>query len=46
MDKAYEVCNNCTEKHCCRGTCKEMNDYLVNKRNKSSKTDSVKNTIK
>ena len=46
MDKVHEVCNNCTEKHCCRGICKEMNDYLVAKRNKSSKTDNKNNTVK
>lgn len=33
----YEICNKCTEKHCCRGLCKEMNDYLVNKNKKDKK---------
>lgn len=46
MDKIHEVCNNCTEKHCCRGICKEMNDYLVAKRNKSRKTDTRNSRIK
>lgn len=46
MDKVHEVCSNCTEKHCCRGLCKEMNDYLVRKRNKSSKSDSKNSRVK
>lgn len=31
MDKIYEVCNHCSEKHCCRGLCKEMNEFLIKK---------------
>lgn len=27
-----EVCQYCTERHCCRGICKEMNDFLINKK--------------
>lgn len=37
MDKIYEVCNNCTEKHCCRGLCKEMNEFLINKKKEKKK---------
>lgn len=32
MEKNYQVCKYCSEKHCCRGLCKEMNEYLMNKR--------------
>lgn len=35
MEKKNEVCRYCSEKHCCRGLCKEMNDYLVNKEKKN-----------
>lgn len=31
MGKKYEVCSNCSEKHCCRGLCKEMNKFLIDK---------------
>ena len=31
MNKIQEVCGICTEKHCCRGLCREMNNYLINK---------------
>lgn len=38
MEKITKVCRYCSEKHCCRGLCKEMNEYLVkeneNKRRK------------
>lgn len=34
MEKVYTICNHCSEKHCCRGLCKEMNDYLVERRKK------------
>ena len=27
-----EVCQYCTECHCCRGICKEMNNFLINKK--------------
>lgn len=50
MDKVYSVCNNCVDRHCCRGLCKEMNDYLVKKReddyNESFKLDSKSGKIK
>ena len=46
MDKLYEVCYNCGDKHCCHGLCRELNDYLVAKENKSGKLDSKKNAIK
>ena len=36
MEKKETVCRYCTEKHCCRGLCKEMNDYLV-KQNEMNK---------
>lgn len=29
MKKNYQVCKYCSEKHCCRGLCKEMNNFLV-----------------
>lgn len=34
-----KICANCGDKYCCRGLCKEMNDYLIkgkqeNKENK------------
>ena len=29
MDKVHEICDNCGDKHCCRGLCKELNDYLI-----------------
>lgn len=37
MEKSYTICSNCGDKHCCRGLCKEMNDYLVKKKNKKTK---------
>lgn len=46
MDKIYEVCYNCGDKHCCHGLCKELNDYLVSKRKKSSKSGNKSNRIK
>lgn len=27
-----KICENCSEKYCCRGLCREMNDYLINKK--------------
>lgn len=33
----HEICSKCGDKHCCRGVCKEMNDYLVKKENKGNK---------
>lgn len=32
-----EICILCTEKYCCRGICREMNNFLINK--KREKTD-------
>ena len=32
MDRIYGICTNCGDKYCCRGICKEMNDYLVERR--------------
>lgn len=34
MEKVYQICNRCGDRHCCRGLCKEMNDYIVKKKNK------------
>ena len=31
-NKIHEICDNCGDKHCCHGLCKEINDYLVEKR--------------
>lgn len=36
MEKVHTICSNCADKYCCRGICKEMNDYLV-KKNKEKK---------
>ena len=33
-----EICTNCTEKYCCRGLCKEMNEYLLAEKRKLNKT--------
>lgn len=32
MEKVYSVCNRCGDRHCCRGICKEMNEYLIKKK--------------
>lgn len=37
MEKIFKVCDRCGDKHCCRGLCKEMNNYLVKKREKENK---------
>lgn len=37
MDKVYSICVRCGDRHCCRGLCKEMNDYLVKKKEDSCK---------
>lgn len=39
MEKVNEVCRHCSEKHCCRGLCKEMNDYLIKKRGKQNERE-------
>ena len=39
MEKVNEVCRYCSEKHCCRGLCKEMNDYLIKKRGKQNERE-------
>lgn len=36
MEKKYEVCRYCSEKHCCRGLCKEMNEFLVKNKEKEN----------
>lgn len=46
MDKIYSICYNCGNKYCYRGSCKELNDYLVKKIYKSCKTDSKYSKIK
>lgn len=35
MEKVHSVCNRCGDRHCCRGICKEMNNYLANKNKKN-----------
>lgn len=45
MDKVHQVCYNCGDKHCCRGLCEKINNYLVGKRNKSNKMDSKNGRI-
>lgn len=32
MDEKKKICANCGDKYCCRGLCKEMNDYLMKTR--------------
>lgn len=39
MEKVHEVCNHCSEKHCCRGLCKEMNEFLINKKKDGERND-------
>lgn len=50
MNKAYSVCENCVDKYCCRGLCKEMNEYLIDRmeniHKKSFKTNDKSGTIK
>lgn len=50
MEKIYEVCKLCVDRYCCRGLCREMNDYLVkereNKRKKFLQLDSQSSKIK
>jgi hypothetical protein len=33
MEKNYRICKYCSEKHCCRGLCKEMNEFLIKSTN-------------
>lgn len=42
MEKIYSVCNRCVDKYCCRGVCKEMNDYLVKKNEQKGKKNARK----
>ena len=44
MQKINEVCQYCTEKHCCRGLCKEMNEYLIKKKKEKSNNGHKKYT--
>lgn len=37
MEKVYEICGRCGDSYCCRGICKEMNDYLVKQKNRQEK---------
>lgn len=37
MNYVYEVCNKCGDRYCCRGLCKEMNNYLTTKRESTCK---------
>lgn len=46
MDYVHEVCIRCVDRHCCRGLCKEMNDYFAKKNNKSFKMDSKSGKIR
>ena len=32
MSEIREICTNCGDKYCCRGLCREMNDYLVSRK--------------
>lgn len=29
-----EICSNCGDRNCCRGLCKDLNDYLVKAKEK------------
>ena len=35
MSEIREICVNCGDKYCCRGLCREMNDYLVSRKEES-----------
>ena len=32
-----KICENCGDKHCCRGLCREMNELLINKKKRGKK---------
>ena len=34
MEKVYQICNRCGDRHCCRGLCKEMYEHINKKNNK------------
>lgn len=38
MEKVHKICGNCTEKNFCRGMCRELNNYLVNKQKQNKDT--------
>lgn len=46
MDKVHQVCYNCGDKHCCRGLCKKINDYLINKNKTCNKSSKCNNKFK
>ena len=31
------VCRNCGDRFCCRGLCKEMNEFLINRKKRGEK---------
>ena len=33
-----EICINCGDRNCCRGLCKEMNEYLIKQQKEENKT--------
>lgn len=33
------ICINCGDKFCCRGLCKEMNNYLINKKKEGKQNE-------
>lgn len=35
MSETREICSNCGDKYCCRGLCRELNDYLINRKETS-----------
>lgn len=37
MKNRYEICTNCCDRYCCRGLCKQLNDYLIKNINKQNK---------
>lgn len=39
MEKKNEVCKYCSEKRCCRGFCKEMIEFLINKKKDGERND-------
>jgi hypothetical protein len=42
MERDYRICKYCSEKHCCRGLCKEMNEYLTRSKKKNKNTSNRK----
>lgn len=41
-----EVCARCGDRYCCHGMCKEMNEYLVKKRDQKKSGSKSKKSFK